>query len=82
MLVIAWRLEPAFAWLWVGAVVATAGLLLVEHVVMARLEAKALTPRMDGSDNPPPTLNLVFFTLNGVLSCLVGVAGIAQVVGT
>jgi hypothetical protein len=49
---------------------------------MARLEAKALTPRMDGSDNPPPTLNLVFFTLNGVLSCLVGVAGIAQVVGT
>jgi 4-hydroxybenzoate polyprenyltransferase len=82
MLVIAWRIEPAFAWLWLAALVLMTGLLLVEHVVMARLEVQALAPRADGSDNPPPTLNLVFFTLNGVLSCLVGVLGTLQLVGT
>jgi 4-hydroxybenzoate polyprenyltransferase len=82
MLAIAWRIEPAFGWLWACAIAATAGLLLVEHIVMARLETNALTPRQDGSDNPPPALHLVFFTLNGALSCLVGVLGTLQLVGT
>jgi 4-hydroxybenzoate polyprenyltransferase len=80
-LLAAWRVEPAFGWLWGAAVVLTAGLLGVEHAVMARLEAQALAPQADGSDNPPPALNLVFFTLNGVLSCLVGVLGTLQLVG-
>jgi 4-hydroxybenzoate polyprenyltransferase len=81
LLAIAWWVEPAFSWLWGGAVILTAGLLIVEHTIMARLEAANLRRRADGSDEPPPSLNLVFFTLNGVLSCVVGVLGVAQIMG-
>ncbi len=80
LLLAAWRLEPAFTWLWGAAVLLTCGLLVLEHAALARLEARNLRAREDGSDNPPPALNLVFFTLNGVVSCVVGFLGLAQLV--
>ncbi len=73
-----WRLDGVFGTLLLVGIIAAAALLLYEHLILARLEASALTPRSDGSDNPPPALNMIFFTLNGVLSCVLGACAIAD----
>lgn len=60
-LVLAWRSEPRFGPAFGGAVLLAAGLLVLEHVVLAR-RGKA-------------GLDMAFFTINGVVSVLVGVVG-------
>lgn len=77
-LVAMWRLDEVFGVLLLIGIIAAAALLLYEHFILARLEASAIKPRDDGSDNPPPALNMVFFTLNGVLSCILGACAIAD----
>jgi 4-hydroxybenzoate polyprenyltransferase len=78
-LVMAWRSEARFAALFVVAMGVVAALLVVEHTVVSRLAKQSLVPNPDGSDNPPPALNMAFFTLNGVVSCVIGGLGIADV---
>lgn len=78
-LVMAWRSEPRFGTLFLIALGAVAGLLIVEHVVVSSLARKSLATNPDGSDNPPPALNMAFFTLNGVVSCVVGALGVLEV---
>lgn len=64
-LVLAWRSDPRLGALFAIAVGTTLALLVAEHVVLVR---KGLAG-----------LDLAFFTLNGVVSCLLGAAGIADV---
>lgn len=78
-LVMAWRSEARFGTLFLVALGAVAGLLIVEHAVVTKLARKSLAPNADGSDNPPPALNMAFFTLNGVVSCVVGALGVLEV---
>lgn len=61
------HLGPLFA----GAIVAVAGLLVVEHGLLAASFRGAASRR--------PGLHMAFFTLNGVMSCLVGAAGCADI---
>ena len=62
MLVMAGLSEPRFAaWFWAGAI-AVAGVLVVEHAVLAT-RGRAGLP-------------MAFFTCNGVISCLLGTAGV------
>jgi 4-hydroxybenzoate polyprenyltransferase len=63
-LVLAWRSEPRLGVVFAGAIAATVGLLIAEHVVLVRRGLAGL--------------DLAFFTLNGVVSCLLGAAGIAD----
>lgn len=62
LLLLTWRLEPALGMTFLVASAAAAGLLLVEHATVHRWG----TSRMA----------LTFFTLNGVVSCVIGAAGI------
>lgn len=61
LLVLAWRGEPAFGALFVVAVGAVMLLLAAEHAVLAR-RGRAGIP-------------MAFFTINGVVSCLLGALG-------
>jgi 4-hydroxybenzoate polyprenyltransferase len=62
LLVFAWRAEPRFGPIF-GAAAAMVGVLLVlEHVILARRGQAGL--------------DMAFFTVNGVVSCVVGAAGI------
>lgn len=72
------RLDPVFGTLLLVGIIAAATLLAYEHLTLAKLEASAIKPRDDGSDNPPPALNMIFFTLNGVLSCVLGACAISD----
>lgn len=64
LLVAAWQTEPRLGLLF-GLAVAGVGLLLIaEHVVLAKRGEKGL--------------DMAFFTLNGVISCILGAAGIAD----
>jgi 4-hydroxybenzoate polyprenyltransferase len=66
MLVVAWLMDGRLGWLF-GAGVGIVGALLVsEHIVLAK-RGKA-------------GLEMAFFTLNGVVSCVLGVAGCVDVV--
>ena len=65
MLMLAWRSEPRFGAVFGGAMVLVAGLLIAEHAVLAR-RGKA-------------GLEMAFFTLNGVVSVVVGALGCADV---
>lgn len=65
MLIMAWRVEPRFGVLFGLGVGAVAGLLLVEHVILVRRGRAGL--------------EMAFFTVNGVVSCLLGLAGVADV---
>lgn len=60
-LVLAWFGEPRFGALTAAAIAVVAGLLIAEHAVLARRGQNGL--------------NLAFFTLNGVVSCVLGAAG-------
>lgn len=64
MLVVAWRGEPRFGVMFGVAVTLVAALLVMEHVVLAR-RGKA-------------GLDMAFFTLNGIVSCVLGAAGSAE----
>jgi 4-hydroxybenzoate polyprenyltransferase len=61
-LFVAWRSEPRFGVAFGLAVVLVCGLLIAEHVVLARKGERGL--------------DMAFFTLNGIVSCVVGVAGV------
>ncbi|NUQ53351.1 MAG: hypothetical protein HUU19_11725, partial [Phycisphaerales bacterium] len=63
-LVAAWRGDPRLGWLFGVAVGLVAALLVLEHVVLAR-RGKA-------------GLDMAFFTLNGIVSCVLGAAGVAD----
>jgi 4-hydroxybenzoate polyprenyltransferase len=60
----AWQTDPRLGPIFGTAVAATLALLITEHVVLVR---KGLAG-----------LDLAFFTLNGIVSCLLGAAGIAD----
>jgi len=62
LLVGAWAVEPRFGAMFGAAVVAVAGLLIAEHAVLAKR----------GEDG----LDMAFFTLNGIVSCVLGAAGV------
>lgn len=64
MLVVAWQSEPRLGVMFGAAVGMVAALLVLEHVVLAR-RGKA-------------GLDMAFFTLNGVVSCVLGAAGCAD----
>ena len=63
-LVTAWRQETRFGWIFGCAVVLVAALLVLEHVIVAK-RGKA-------------GLDMAFFTVNGVVSCILGVLGIVD----
>ena len=62
LLVLAARSEPRFGWLFSTAVGVVAVLLIIEHVILAR-RGKA-------------GLDVAFFTVNGIVSCVLGLAGV------
>jgi 4-hydroxybenzoate polyprenyltransferase len=64
-LAFAWRAEPRFGPITLVGVGVVGVVLVVEHVVLARRGVAGLP--------------LAFFTLNGVVSCVLGAAGIADV---
>lgn len=63
-LVMAWQSDARLGVLFSGAVGAAAALLVAEHVVLVRRGLSGL--------------DLAFFTLNGVVSCVLGAVGIAD----
>lgn len=65
MLVLAWRSDTRLGWSFAGAVGLVGALLIAEHVVLARRGERGL--------------DMAFFTLNGVVSCVVGLVGCADV---
>jgi 4-hydroxybenzoate polyprenyltransferase len=65
LLVLVWWVDPRFEWTFLVGVVAVATLLIVEHA----------TVRQWGTSR----MALTFFTLNGVVSCILGAAGIVDV---
>lgn len=62
LLIAAWRTEPRFGLLFALGVAAVGGLLVIEHAVLAR-RGKA-------------GLEMAFFTINGIVSCVLGLAGV------
>lgn len=76
-LAMAWRVDRKLGALFGVGVALAVALIVVEHVIVAN----ASHAPSSGSDEPAPTLNMAFFTLNGVVSCVVGGSGIAEVFG-
>lgn len=64
-LVAAWRAEPAFSAIYLVGVAAVAGLLVWEHIILLR-RGRAGIP-------------MAFFTLNGIVSLVLGAAGVVDV---
>ena len=64
LLLQAWWITPQFGWLFFGAACITAALLMVEHRTVDRWGTTKMA--------------LTFFTLNGIVSCLIGAAGIIE----
>lgn len=73
-----WRSHPSFGALFAAGGLIVVGLLVWEHVILTRLATRSIGPRGDDTDNPPPALNIAFFTLNGVVSCVLGVSGVVD----
>lgn len=65
LLVLAWWFDPRFGWVFLIGVGFVGALLIVEHATVQRWGTTRIA--------------LTFFTLNGVVSCLLGVAGIVDV---
>lgn len=65
-LLLAWRLDPRFGAVFGAAVVLVAGLLIFEHAYLARRGEAGL--------------EMAFFTINGIVSCVVGGLGAADVI--
>lgn len=59
------RADPRFGPIFLAAVIAVGALLIYEHIVLARRGVAGLP--------------IAFFTVNGVVSCLLGAAGIADI---
>lgn len=66
MLVMAWRTDPRLGMGFGLALIPVAALLITEHVILVRKGAAGL--------------NMAFFTLNGIVSCILGIAGCLDVV--
>jgi 4-hydroxybenzoate polyprenyltransferase len=66
MLVGAWLAHGQFGWIFGAAVAMVGGLLVFEHIVLFRRGRAGL--------------QMAFFTVNGVVSCILGVAGCLDVV--
>lgn len=64
LLIGAWRSEPRFGMVFALGVAAVGGLLIMEHAVLAR-RGKA-------------GLEMAFFTVNGIVSCVLGLAGVVD----
>ncbi len=65
-LAVAWSREPRFTWVFGVAVVAVSGLLLLEHGIVARRGKEGL--------------HMAFFTVNGIVSCILGALGVADAI--
>lgn len=65
-LALAWLLDPRFGVAFGAAVVLVAGLLIFEHAHLARRGEAGL--------------EMAFFTINGIVSCIVGALGVVDVV--
>ncbi len=65
-LLMIWHAEPRFGVVFLAGACMAVVLLIVEHVVFAREGLKGL--------------NMAFFTLNGIISCLLGTAGVIDLV--
>ena len=63
-LVMALRSEPRFSWLFGAAVALVGGLLVLEHAIVSKRGEAGL--------------DMAFFTVNGVLSCVLGLLGVAD----
>ncbi len=63
----AWWSHPAFGWLFAAGAVLVAGLLVMEHLIVARSARRGLAG-----------LNMAFFTVNGVVSCVLGALGVVD----
>jgi 4-hydroxybenzoate polyprenyltransferase len=63
-LVVAWRLDARLGVLFLVACAVIAALLVLEHIVLAKKGLRALP--------------IAFFTINGVVSCLLGAVGVAD----
>jgi 4-hydroxybenzoate polyprenyltransferase len=75
LLAFALVVEPRFAWPFGAGVGIVGALLLWEHIILTRLvRTNAINPA-----SPPPALNMAFFTLNGIVSCVVGALGIVDI---
>lgn len=68
LLVLAWWTMPAFQYVFLAGIVAAAALLAWEHAIIARHGTERIT--------------MAFFTLNGIVSCLLGLTGIVDVLAT
>lgn len=64
-LILAWCSDPRLGVLFAVAVAAAIGLLVAEHIVLIRRGLAGL--------------DMAFFTINGVVSCLIGVVGVADI---
>lgn len=65
-LIAAWQADGRLGWLFGAGTALVAGLLVAEHVVLVRRGQAGL--------------DMAFFTLNGIVSCVLGVAGCLDVV--
>ena len=65
LLVLAWVFAPTFGYAFLAGIIAAAGLLTWEHVLIARFGTGRIS--------------MAFFTLNGIVSCVLGLAGIIDV---
>lgn len=63
-LVMAARSEPRFSWIFAAAVALVGGLLALEHAIVAKRGEAGL--------------DMAFFTVNGVVSCVLGLSGVAD----
>jgi 4-hydroxybenzoate polyprenyltransferase len=66
-LVLAWKSHAGFGLIMLAGVVAVLALLVTEHVIVYR-----------GAQRGLAGLNMAFFTLNGVVSCVLGVLGVVD----
>lgn len=91
-LMTAWLLDPRLGWLFATGVGATAVLLVIEHLAVIDRSAPATATAAEGKATTggadrgrgtlrdvrpsPVRVQLAFFTLNGLISCLLGGLGI------
>jgi len=80
-LLAAWTSRDArFSWLFGAGIVLVAALLAVEHALLTRsLSPRTPSPPPENGAAAKPGLHVFFFSLNGVVACLLGAAGIVDV---
>jgi 4-hydroxybenzoate polyprenyltransferase len=65
LLILVWWFDPRFGWVFLGGIASVAILLIVEHATVQRWGTTRIA--------------MTFFTLNGVVSCVLGVVGSVDV---